>query len=154
MFFEKLKVLYNFISFKRQKFEDVKKLQRWQSKNLSKTLHCASKNFNYFREHKKKSFKNWPQIDKNSFLHSYNHLNKLNLSLDKARIFAEDAEKSRNFMTKYHGYTIGISSGTTGQRMPFIINDKERSMWAGAILAKILRTSIFKNLIFNFTGVI
>ena len=41
-------------------------------------------------------------------------------------------------------YTVGLSSGTSGQRGVFLASRRERLAWAGIILAKALPQSIFK----------
>ncbi len=51
---------------------------------------------------------------------------------------AVQSEKSRDFSQQYAHISVGLSSGTSGHRGMFIVEDTEREAWAGTILAKIL----------------
>ena len=47
-------------------------------------------------------------------------------------------EQTRDFTEMNGEVAVGLSSGTSGHRGVFVTTEKERSMWAAAILAKML----------------
>lgn len=79
-----------------------------------------------------------PIMDKQSMMANFNELNTVGLDRDQALEIAIASEKSRDFAPTYNGVSVGLSSGTSGHRGLFVISDRERCMWAGAVLAKFL----------------
>jgi phenylacetate-CoA ligase len=51
---------------------------------------------------------------------------------------ALQAERSRDFKPALQGYTVGLSSGTSGHRGLFVADAREQVAWAGTILARTL----------------
>jgi len=68
----------------------------------------------------------------------FNELNTQGVDRDEALALAIESEKTRNFTELKGEIAVGLSSGTSGHRGLFITTEKERSMWAAAILAKML----------------
>ena len=68
----------------------------------------------------------------------FNELNTQGVDRDDALALAIESEKTRNFTELKGEIAVGLSSGTSGHRGLFITTEKERSMWAAAILAKML----------------
>ena len=83
-------------------------------------------------------------IDKKIMLKNFDSLNTAGLKLEEVTEVAQKAEDSRDFSPKLHNYSVGLSSGTSGNRGVFVTSDFERAMWCGTILAKILPWSIFR----------
>src|SRR5699024_7869763 len=52
------------------------------------------------------------------------------------------AERSRDFAPTIGDITVGLSSGTSGNRSLFLVSPAERYSWAGTMLAKILPDNI------------
>ena len=77
-------------------------------------------------------------------MENFDDFNTVNLSRDQALEIAMNSEKTRNFKEKYNNITVGLSSGTSGNRGLFIISDFERAKWAGIILARLLPHFILK----------
>lgn len=69
---------------------------------------------------------------------NFNRLNTVGLDRDRALEIAVAAERSRDFSPTYRGVSVGLSSGTSGHRGLFIVSDRERCAWAGAVLARFL----------------
>lgn len=80
----------------------------------------------------------YPLMDKAMMMAEFNALNTCNLDRDTALDIAIQSEKTRDFQPMYNGVSVGLSSGTSGHRGLFAINDKERYAWAGAVLARFL----------------
>ena len=71
--------------------------------------------------------------------HSFiNELNTLGVDRDQALEMAIRGEQTRDFTEMNGEVAVGLSSGTSGHRGIFVTTEKERSMWAAAILAKML----------------
>ncbi|MCM0605737.1 MAG: hypothetical protein KA715_06565 [Xanthomonadaceae bacterium] len=51
---------------------------------------------------------------------------------------AFESERSRDFSPMYKHHTVGLSSGTSGQRGLFLVTELERARYAGMILARAL----------------
>ena len=75
----------------------------------------------------------------------FDDINTCGIKLKDAMHLALEAEETRNFGKKINGITIGLSSGTSGNRGLFTVSDKERARWAGVMLARALDTSILGN---------
>jgi putative adenylate-forming enzyme len=58
--------------------------------------------------------------------------------LEKAMDIAINAEKSRDFSPMINGITVGLSSGTSGNRGIFLASENERAQWVAAVLDRII----------------
>ena len=145
--FKKIIILYYY--FKTKYFSKFHKgnLRDWQDKKIQKFLKkILPKSKHYSKKYKNlliKDWRNFPTIDKKEMMENFDNLNTVNISKDEAFEVAHKAEKERNFTPKINGITVGLSSGTSGNRGIFLISDIERYKWAGAVLAKILPNSVF-----------
>jgi putative adenylate-forming enzyme len=103
-----------------------------------------------------------PIIDKQTLLTHFDALNTRDVRYDDAMAVALAAERSRDFRPVLAGagisrrgetgwlsgrrpaskelgeVTVGLSSGTFGQRVPFLVSARERTLWAASILARML----------------
>jgi putative adenylate-forming enzyme len=79
-----------------------------------------------------------PIVDKQTLLTHFDGLNTRDIRYDEAMAVAIGAERSRDFSPELGDVTVGLSSGTSGQRVPFLVSRRERMMWAGVILARML----------------
>ena len=70
----------------------------------------------------------------------FNELNTQGLDRDELLALALESERTRDFSPMIGEIAVGLSSGTSGHRGLFVTTEKERSMWAAAILAKMLPT--------------
>ena len=145
--FKKVIVLYYY--FKTKYFSIFHKgdLEDWQDKKIQKFLKkILIKSKHYSDKYKNFSIKDWrdfPTIDKKEMMENFDKLNTVNITKEEAFNVAYKAEKGRDFTPKINGITVGLSSGTSGNRGIFLASDLERYKWAGAVLAKILPNSIF-----------
>lgn len=57
---------------------------------------------------------------------------------------ALEAERSRDFRPQLGSITVGLSSGTSGSRGLFLVDEREQAAWAGAMLAKLLPEPIWR----------
>ena len=66
----------------------------------------------------------------------FNELNTLGVDRDQALEMAIRGEQTRDFTEMNGEVAVGLSSGTSGHRGVFVTTEKERSMWAAAILSQ------------------
>jgi putative adenylate-forming enzyme len=81
-------------------------------------------------------------IDKNAMMAAFDTLNTLGIRREDALRTALAAEDARDFRPTLKGVTVGMSSGTSGNRGLFLVSDAERYAWAGTMLARLLPGSL------------
>jgi phenylacetate-coenzyme A ligase PaaK-like adenylate-forming protein len=81
-----------------------------------------------------------PIVDKQTLLTHFDGFNTRDIRYDDAMAVALAAERSRDFRSQLDDVTVGLSSGTSGQRVPFLVSRRERMLWASSILARMLST--------------
>jgi putative adenylate-forming enzyme len=77
-------------------------------------------------------------------MNHFDDLNTVGIKKESALDLAFEAERSRDFSPKIGNISIGLSSGTSGNRGVFLVSDKESAMWAGTVLAKLLPGNLFE----------
>ena len=141
----KLIIFYYYMKYKFfMKIGNKEKLLSFQKRKIKKHLNYITKKSEYYSEYRGKELKDFPVIDKKIMMENFDIVNTVGLNKDQALEIAMNSEKTRNFKEKYNNITVGLSSGTSGNRGLFIISDFERAKWTGIILAKLLPYFIFK----------
>lgn len=136
---EKIMILSQFIKTRWFcHFKNRAALEKHQNKLRSKQLEFVRKNSGFYQEHS-----DFPIIDKKVFMERFDDINTVGLNKEESMNFAIECEKSRDFSNKLKGVTVGLSSGTSGHRGIFLVSDRERALWAGTVLAKVLPKSHF-----------
>ncbi|WP_161962414.1 F390 synthetase-related protein [Nocardioides speluncae] len=79
-----------------------------------------------------------PVVDKATVLADFAGFNRYGVTLEQAMDVAREAERTRDFTPTVHGVTVGLSSGTSGRPGVFLVSDRERRRWAGALMAQLL----------------
>ena len=122
-------------------FTSRKSLERWQSKKIKKHLKYVAKYSPLY--HGMKQLDQYPVADKPFMMKNFSKLNTVGICREEAEAFAIKAEKNRDFAPKLKGVTVGLSSGTSGNRGIFLVSDHEKNQWAGYILANFLPNNLF-----------
>ena len=129
-------------------FNSREKLLAWQNEKTKEIINFAVKNSKFYKEfYSTYTLNNWenlPTINKTILMENFSALNTAGIEFKTAYEIAIKAEESRDFTSKIGDVTVGLSSGTSGNRGLFLVNERERLAWAGAILAKMLPKSLFK----------
>ncbi|BAZ33255.1 hypothetical protein NIES4074_57650 [Cylindrospermum sp. NIES-4074] len=129
-----------------RRFNSREKLLKWQDMQVRKFLKEILPKSQFYRDYYQGlNIQNWQQfpiIDKFIMMGNFDKLNTVNIQKSAAFILATQAEEKRNFAATLQGFTVGLSSGTSGNRGIFIVSQKEQQAWAGTILAKVLPQSI------------
>lgn len=87
--------------------------------------------------------KEWPAIDKCTWMSRFNDINTVGADLETIASIAHKAEATRDFSASWHGYSVGLSTGTSGSRGLFLASPRESAEWAGTLLAKLMRRNLF-----------
>ena len=121
--------------------------ERWQDAQVQKAFADVLPHSTYYRElYEGYDTSNWrslPTIDKAAMMSNFDALNTEGVTLREAMDVALRAETTRNFAPNIQGrstgeLTVGLSSGTSGNRSLFLASEEDRDTWAGTILAKLL----------------
>lgn len=136
--FDPLQVLWHYHRARRLSFTDRPALLAHQASELNKHLSWVAQHSPYYSGLQGKPLNRWPVIDKQVWMGEFDRLNTAGLKLESVLSAALAAERSRNFADKHQGHTVGLSSGTSGSRGVFVVNDAERVQWAGLALARLL----------------
>ncbi|MBO1510267.1 F390 synthetase-related protein [Metabacillus bambusae] len=135
-----------------RRFLSKEELQRFQQREIKKQLLFVLRHSAFYREFYKDyqneiQEHNWeslPIIDKSIMMNHFDDFNTVGIKKKRALEIAFEAERTRDFTAKIADISIGLSSGTSGNRGVFLVSDKEAAKWAGAVLAKLLPGSLIE----------
>lgn len=116
------------------RFKVRQALERYQVKVLAIYREFLQQESPYFKSGIPADFK----MNKAFMMEHFNDLNTQGLDRDELLALALESERTRDFSPMIGEIAVGLSSGTSGHRGLFVTTEKERSMWAAAILAKML----------------
>lgn len=139
-----LQVLWHYFCVKQRQIKTRDELKVFQTKALEKLWQKHLSHNPYFKSRCQGDFKDWPYMNKEIMLANFDVMNGAGITLAQAYDEAMRAETIRDFKPTIKGYTIGLSSGTSGTRGVFLLSPSEERQWAGTILAKMLPSSLFK----------
>ncbi len=117
-------------------------LEHYQNKRIVSMIDFAAKHSSFYRKHwQHHDLKEWqdlPMVTKTLMMNHFDDFNAVGIKQEDALNIALQAEQNRNFRPMLNGYTVGLSSGTSGQRGLFLVSNAERDMWTGLVLARAL----------------
>lgn len=137
-----LKILWYYWRTKRLVFKDRMALEAYQNKQLEKFKRRILSKSPYFKAFIDQPFVSWPLMNKKVMMEHFDEMNTANLHCHDLLNLALKSEKQRDFSAKMGKFSVGLSSGTSGQRGVFVVSPKEQQIWAGAILAKMLPSGL------------
>jgi len=85
----------------------------------------------------------WPVLEKAAWMEHFDTINTVGARLTEVSTIALEAERTRDFSKRWGHYTVGLSTGTSGNRGLFLASPVECSAWAGTLLGKLLRDGFF-----------
>lgn len=127
-----------------KKFKARADLQDWQEKKLRLFFDEVLIKSPFYKNYSYESFYEIPIISKSDMMHNFSQINTVGVSKQDAMSTALQAEKTRSFDATVKGYTVGLSSGTSGSRGLFLVSTEEQEKWAGIMLAQTLGYSLFQ----------
>jgi putative adenylate-forming enzyme len=140
-----LKIIYYLLkSYCRPRFRNRAALEKWQQVQIKKHLNWLSLHSPFFKDFQGVSLQNLPVFDKKKMMANFNALNTAQVSLEKALQVATQAEQSRDFNNDLNGITVGLSSGTSGNKGIFLATENERALWVAEVLKRVLPIRLFK----------
>jgi putative adenylate-forming enzyme len=133
-----IRILAAYWRTRRLGFRDRAALERHQARQMGRFLAGLRRRSPYFAKLGALPFAQWPRMDKAAMLEHFDDMNTAGLKLADVMDAALRAERSRDFSATLNGHTVGLSSGTSGQRGAFVVSKGEQAQWAGIMLAKAL----------------
>ncbi|CAH1850653.1 F390 synthetase-related protein [Convivina intestini] len=113
-------------------------LEKVQQRRLQRLLKWLPAD-HYYSAYKNGPWSQIPISDKAHWMGNFNQVNTLGLDFDQTRNFARHQEDTRQFDDEIRpGISVGLSTGTSGNQGVFITSQRERGLWAGAIIGKLL----------------
>lgn len=92
-----------------------------------------------------------PVMEKETYLANFTVLNRHGVTLEQASEAALRAERERDFRPQLPGgLTVGLSSGTSGNRHVFLVSRADRCRWAGQSLARLLSAESLRQVLNPF----
>lgn len=121
------------------RFRSRAALIAWQDRRIERYLRYAVSAVGYYRDREYKLLSELPIVDKPEMLARFADFNACGLTAESALQRALQAEERvTSLSASSDGLTVGLSSGTSGRRGMFLVGARERAVWAGTILARIL----------------
>ncbi|WP_433754115.1 F390 synthetase-related protein [Paenibacillus amylolyticus] len=123
-------------------------LERWQERRIIRHVRQIRARSPFYQKWwggvNESDWRSFPLIDKSIMMQHFNTLNTVGITKDEALAFAGESEETRNFKPSIQGVTVGLSSGTSGNRGIFLVSDQEQDAWTGTVLAKLLPGGLWK----------
>ena len=119
-------------------FRDRGKLEVWQQRQLKRFMRDIIPLAPRYKNYSTAALADLPIIDKSQMMGDFAACNTRGVQLDHAFEIAMRAEESRDFSPMLGDLTVGLSSGTSGNRGVFMVSRAERMRWAGILLARAL----------------
>lgn len=127
------------------RFRDRVALLAYQERRIGRLLTGAATRAAFYRARRGTPFHELPVVSKADMLRSFARFNTHGIELEEAQGVAFAAEVARDFEpTLPGGITVGSSSGTSGRPSVFLVSRRERAVWAGTILGKMLEASLLR----------
>jgi putative adenylate-forming enzyme len=120
-------------------------IERQQQRWLAGLLRDVGRSSRFYREYAALPFANWPIIDKQIWMDRFDDINTVGALRAEILDIATRAETTRDFASTWNGFTVGLSSGTSGARGLFMASPAERAQWAGTLLAKLMDGNILRH---------
>jgi putative adenylate-forming enzyme len=126
--------------FKKYYSKDISRLQKKRWKKFQSTLLASP--FYVELANANSPLAGYPKIEKASFMANFNYINTKGIDLEDAFSIALKSEQSRNFAPMIGEVTVGLSSGTSGNRGVFLATEKERAQWVACVLDRVIGFSL------------
>jgi putative adenylate-forming enzyme len=129
------------------RFRERRELEAWQQGQIRRFLRDVAPRCRHFGDGADRRLETLPVVDKDYVLRHFAGFNCHGITLDEAMAVALAGERSRDFRPTIAGLTVGLSSGTSGTRGVFLVSPRERAMWAGIMLARVLSPALLRVLL-------
>ena len=137
------RVLWHYFRTRRLRFTTRQTLDNYQQKQLRTFTRRLLAKSPWFRQYSKLPLTDWPLMNKALMMEHFDEMNTCGLRRDELMECALLCEDDRDFSRKIGKFSVGLSSGTSGQRGLFVVSPEEQQLWAGGMLAKMLPDGLF-----------
>ncbi len=127
------------------RFRSRSRLEAWQRRRIRSFLRRDLPKAPFYAERtsatprRARRLEALPVVGKSVLLEHFDGLNTRGVRLADALGVALEAEHTRDFRALVDGdVTVGLSSGTSGRRGAFLVSPRERMLWAGTVLGRML----------------
>lgn len=131
-----------YLRTRRQHFSSRPLLLQHQARLAAQLQAALGRSSPYYQAWAARPLAQWPPMDKTRMLGHFDQLNTAGLRLAEVWACALAGEARRDFAPTLRGYTVGMSSGTSGQRGVFVVSRREQAEWAGTLLARQVRQGL------------
>lgn len=145
--FEPLAVLRHFAAARAVRHRDRAALAAWQRRRLERFLGHVLPRAPYYAAWAGKPLEAIPIAGKALMMREFEGFNTRGIRREQAMEIALQAERSRDFRPAIGDVTVGLSSGTSGNRGLFLVSSAERLRWAGIVLARALPHRLFARIV-------
>ncbi|HEX5393179.1 MAG TPA: F390 synthetase-related protein [Rhodocyclaceae bacterium] len=128
-------------------FRDRRNLEAWQQARLHRFMREVLPRAPYYRDIRINALADLPTMDKASMMADFSARNTRSVRLDEAWEIGFKAETTRDFAPLLGDLTVGLSSGTSGNRGVFLVSPAERLRWAGILLGRALPQHLLRRLL-------
>ncbi|WP_315795080.1 F390 synthetase-related protein [Paenibacillus sp. BIC5C1] len=144
-----LRIVYHYaLARGLRKWKTRAQLERWQERQIIRQVERVRKKSPFYQEWwgdvDASNWRSFPLIDKTIMMQHFDRLNTVGISKVEAMALAGESEETRDFKPSVQGVTVGLSSGTSGNRGLFLVSDQEQDAWTGTVLAKLLPGGLWK----------
>jgi putative adenylate-forming enzyme len=137
---DKIKLIFSLIQVSFQaKFANRNQLLAYQQKKIVLHLKYMVLRSPYFSMFKGKALNQYPLMNKAVMMEHFDRMNTVGIIKSEAIEIAVEAENSRDFTPKINGVTIGMSSGTSGNKGLFLVSEADKNQYVKAIYSKVLK---------------
>ncbi|NBC24495.1 MAG: hypothetical protein GVX78_02650 [Bacteroidetes bacterium] len=136
----KLRVLYYFLLFRFQRSVLQNRVAFWVKRRWRTNLRKSP----FYKPYSTKPLDKFPIIKKSDFMKHFDEINTAGIRKKEAFEIALQGERDRTFTSEIGDISVGLSTGTSGNRGLFLTNTVERAMWVGAILDRVIGFSLNK----------
>ena len=129
--------MYYLVGIKFAKFfyrNNLSKIQKIRWRKLLKNINNSA----FYKDYIGLPFEDFPIIEKKEFLKNFDSINTLNISYENAIDVALKAEKTRDFKPSIKNITVGLSTGTSGNKSVFLASEKERAYWTASVIDRVI----------------
>ncbi|MFK8103291.1 MAG: F390 synthetase-related protein, partial [Saprospiraceae bacterium] len=132
-------IFYYFLKLRFSRYFRSNKVSGWMVKQWEKNLE-----YSIFYQKHLSTEANFPKMNKQIFMENFNTINTVGVEKSAAFELALQSEVTRDFSPVINGVSIGLSSGTSGNRGIFLTSKKEKAIWVAAILDRVIGLSFKK----------
>lgn len=124
------------------RLHDRSRLEAIQRRWLRRLRRFVVRRSPFYARYAAAPWSDWPVLQKASWMEHFDTVNTVGARLAEVSAIALEAERTRDFSRRWGSYTVGLSTGTSGNRGLFLASPAECSAWAGTLLGKLLREGL------------